>query len=232
MKATKAILIGGSGRVGQALARELSVLYDTVILIARKQPTVMTANMHIYLVNDFQSLPTLIESMAIGFDTHAFSCLGVTFGQVASQDEFYRVNVLYNVQFAQACHKKGVKRFFYLSKAGVDQPKDAQQSAKADVERELKNLGFEDLVIFRPYGLTPPKQKSLLGLSSPSWLLHEAKSALLSGLGLTQKQALTPNQVAASMAFLAYQLNQAPHQLGPKIIKHEQMQSLNRLIVD
>lgn len=219
---TKAILIGASGRVGQALARQLSALYETVILVTRTQPAVMSANMHIYHVPDFQSLPTIISGISIGADTDAFSCLGVAKSQVASMDEFYQVNVLYNLEFAKACCDKGVSRFFYLSKEGADQPTGNDELiAKADVEYYLGTLGFDELVVFRLGKLTAPK---LTGLPNISTLFGNAKQAIIDAI--TPVRPLTPEQVASSIALVAYRLSQqAAHE--PKqpvrIISHARM---------
>lgn len=228
---TKAILIGASGRVGRALARELSTLYETVILITRSQPRVMSANMHVYHVTDFQTLEMTIDKISIGADTDAFSCLGVTKSQVASMDEFYQVNALYNMQFASACHKKGVKRFFYLSKAGADKPKNnAELLAKADVEYHLQQLKFEELLIFRLAKLSRPTQK--LSLLRINQLFADAKQKLIDTLSFDDYEVLTPKQVAACMALVAYQTHQSSHRINQQafsVISHEKMCQLLRI---
>ena len=229
---TKAIIIGGSSRVGQALARELALIYETVILITRTQPRAISANMQVYHVPDFQSLPTTIEAMAIGADTDAFSCLGVSRTQVASDDEFYQVNVLYNLEFAKACKQKGVQQFYYLSKDGADAPNhDVELTAKADVEHYLRTLSFDTLAIFRLNRLTALKQQ--LSLKSLGSIGVQSIQGALTAIRLKRKRALTPEQVAACMALLAYEHNHQPQLRTPNqatIITHEQMiKTLNRL---
>ena len=161
---TKAILIGGSSRVGEALAQELALIYESVILITRTQPRAMSANMQVYHVADFRALASTIETVAIGADTDAFSCLGVSKQQVPSHDEFYQVNVLYNLEFAKACKQKGVQQFYFLSKEGADTPNhDDELTAKADVEYDLRTLSFDTLAIFSFVSLNltqaPPEPK-------------------------------------------------------------------------
>lgn len=229
---TKAIIIGGSSRVGQALARELALIYETVILVTRTQPRMISVNMQVYHVADFQSLPTTIETMAIGSDTDAFSCLGVSRTQVASDDEFYQVNVLYNLEFAKACKKKGVQQFYYLSKDGADVPNhDTELTAKADVEYYLRTLSFDTLVIFRLNRLMPSKYQ--LSLKAISNIGIQALKGALSAIRLKRKHALAPEQVAACMALLAYEHNHQPQLRTPNqatIITHEQMmKTLNKL---
>ena len=211
---TKAILIGGSSRVGEALAQELALIYESVILIMRTQPRAMSANMQVYHVADFRALASTIETVAIGADTDAFSCLGVSKQQVPSHDEFYQVNVLYNLEFAKACKQKGVQQFYFLSKEGADTPNhDDELTAKADVEYDLRTLSFDTLAIFRLYRLTLPKHRlSLKSLGSQT--LNK------------NNRALEPKQVAACMAITAHKHNHQPQLRTPNqatIITHEQM---------
>lgn len=218
----KAILIGGSNRVGQALMRELGALYDTLIVITRTPPHSISENMHIYHVQNFDNLAGIIASMPIGADTDAFSCLDMDKKDAASLDEFYQVNVLFNLDFAKSCLEKGVARLFYLSQAGVDAPtKDQKLIAKADVEYHLQSLGFDELVVFRPYRLTPPKTqfslKNAKNLSLHTGLdfgLKLAKNTIENTVGnlghlisLDKKPPISPKRVAAAMSLTAYRLH-------------------------
>lgn len=216
----KAILIGVSDGVGQALARELSAMYQTVILITRTPPKAMTANMQIYQVADFDALATMLASISIGADTDAFSCLELNADKYVSADEFYRVNVLHNLQFANLCHEKGVERFFYLSRHGVERPdKSDDLSAKADVEYHLRTLGFGRVVIFRPYktadadGLLSQVQNRAFGVAN----------RLLSSVKLSLDLPLNPKQVAACMAMTAYRLHSNVADDAVTIVTHAQM---------
>lgn len=202
----KAVLIGSSGRIGQALARELSALYDTLIIIARTPPQRISENMHIYHVPDFHTLASTIDSMPLGADTDAFSCLEVAKKDTNSDEEFYQINVLFNVIFAQACQAKGVKRFFYLSKAGADNPqKDPELLAKAEVEQSLQSLDF-DVVSFRLDKLTPAKDK--LSLKSVGRFgMQLAKTTLDKITPFHKTEALTPKRIAIAISLSAYRLN-------------------------
>lgn len=203
----KAVLIGASGRVGQALTRELAALYDTLIVITRTQPATISENTHIYHVQNFDALSDTIASMAIGADTDAFSCLGMDKQDAMSEDEFYQVNVLFNIAFAKACQDKGVQRFFYLSKMGADKAgRDTELIARADVEHYLKSLDFSKVVFFRLHKLTFAKDKFSFKTAG-RFGLNLAKNTLSSALSLDKKQRLTPKRVAAAMSLTAYRLH-------------------------
>lgn len=219
----KAILIGASDDIERALVRELSTLYQTVILVTRTPPKSMTANMHLYHLADFDTLATALASIAIGADTDAFSCLEFARDEYMTADEFYRINVLHNIEFANLCKTKGVECFFYLSKQGAAYPdKSDELSAKADVEYHLQTLGFDNVVILRPNLVT----------SSASLLANVQNQAvgiakqLLKPFKIPLNTRLSPEQVATCMAIAAYQANGTVQHKAMQIIEHEQMSRL------
>lgn len=223
----KAVLIGASGRVGKALTQELAALYDTLIIITRTQPNTISENTHIYHVQNFDVLSDTIASMPIGLDTDVFSCLSIAKKDATSSDEFHQVNVSFNLAFAKACHDKGVKRFFYLSKMGADKAKgDVELVAKSDVESYLSSLNFGDVVFFRLHKLTPAKEKLSIK-SLARFGMYFAKTTLNTMISFDKKERLTPKRVAAAMALTVYQLNlrnkYQTHGKNCLVISHDEM---------
>lgn len=223
----KAIVIGSSGRVGQALVRELAALYDTLIVITRTQPRSISENMYVYHVKNFDVLADTIALMPIGADTDAFSCLGVAKKNVASQDGFYQVNVLFNIAFAKACRDKGVARFFYLSKSGVQNAgKDVELIAKAEVESYLKTLEFDDLVVFRLQKLSPVREQFPLKVATKLGL-NLVKNTIGAIIAFDKKEMLSPERVAVAMSLIAYELNLQgkyhANKEGFRVVLHDQM---------
>lgn len=64
--------------VGQHLVKQLSELYDTLIVIARRPPRYINASMRFYQINDFDNLSEVFASVGADRTTDAFSCLGTT----------------------------------------------------------------------------------------------------------------------------------------------------------
>ena len=116
----KAIVIGATGLVGKKLVSQLNLMYDSLIIVARKPPKHMSAQMQFYQLGDFNNLEETLGNISIGPDTDAFSCLGTTKKQAGSDEDFKRIDYDYNLNFAKACHQKGVQRFFILSALGAD----------------------------------------------------------------------------------------------------------------
>ncbi|MGM8897981.1 MULTISPECIES: NAD-dependent epimerase/dehydratase family protein [unclassified Psychrobacter] len=147
----KAILIGATGLVGQHLAKQLSELYDTLIVIARRPPRYINASMRFYQVNDFDNLADVFANIGVDATTDAFSCLGTTKKQAGSDEAFRKVDYDYNVSFAKLCFDKGVKNFFLLSAMNADvDSRFLYNRVKAETEQTIMSLGFERLAVFRP----------------------------------------------------------------------------------
>ena len=147
----KAILIGATGLVGQHLVKQLSELYDTLIIIARRPPRYINASMRFYQVSDFDNLAEIFASVGADRTTDAFSCLGTTKKQAGSDEAFRKVDHDYNVNFAKLCHDKGVKNFFLLSSMNADiDSRFLYNRVKAETEQSIMAVGFEQLAIFRP----------------------------------------------------------------------------------
>ena len=147
----KAIVIGATGLVGQHLIKQLSELYDTLIVIARRPPRFINASMRFYQVNDFDNLTEVFTSVGVNKDTDAFSCLGTTKKQAGSDEAFRKVDHGYNVTFAKLCYDKGVENFFLLSSMNADiDSRFIYNRVKAETENSITALNFTELIIFRP----------------------------------------------------------------------------------
>lgn len=147
----KAIVIGATGLVGQHLIKQLSELYDTLIVIARRPPRYINASMRFYQVKDFDNLAEVFASVGADRTTDAFSCLGTTKKQAGSHEAFYKVDHDYNVNFATLCRDKSVENFFLLSSANADvESRFLYNRVKAETEQSIMALDFAQLVIFRP----------------------------------------------------------------------------------
>lgn len=147
----KAIVIGATGLVGKKLVSQLSLMYDSLIIVARKPPKQMSTQMQFYQLSDFNNLEETLGNISIGSDTDAFSCLGTTKRQAGSEDAFKLIDYDYNLNFAKVCHSKGVQRFFIVSALGADaKSRIFYNRVKGELEDSLSELGFNELVIFQP----------------------------------------------------------------------------------
>ncbi|MGE6480841.1 NAD-dependent epimerase/dehydratase family protein [Psychrobacter namhaensis] len=228
----KAIVIGATGLVGQHLVKQLSELYDTLIVIARRPPRYINASMRFYQVNDFDNLAEIFTSVGVDRKTDAFSCLGTTKKQAGSDEAFRKVGRDYNVNFAKLCQQKGVENFFLLSSMNADMDsRFLYNRVKAETEQSIIALGFTQLVIFRP-----------------SLLLGKHKGRPLESIGQKAFQLISPlvseslslhpisaKRVASAMAMSAhgiYERNKyrtEPMTQQVDVIENKQMLAMTRV---
>ena len=227
----KAIVIGATGLVGQHLIKQLSELYETLIVIARRPPRYINASMRFYQTNDFDNLPEIFASVGADRTTDAFSCLGTTKKQAGSDEAFRKVDYGYNVTFAKLCRDKGVENFFLLSSmnAKIDS-RFLYNRVKAETEQAIEALNFVQLLIFRP-SLLLGKHKGR-PLESISQKAFQLISPLVSeSLPL---HPISAERVAVAMAIMAQdsyerrKYHTAPALERLTIIENKQMLAMTR----
>ncbi len=228
----KAIVIGATGLVGQHLVKQLSEIYDTIIVIARRPLRYINASIHFYQVNDFDNLAQVCTSVAADNNTDAFSCLGTTRKLAGSDDAFRKVDHDYNVSFATLCRDKGVENFFLLSAMNNDiNSRFLYNRVKAETEQSIIALGFNQLYIFRP-SLLLGKHKGRT-LENMSQNLFKVLSPLVpESLSI---HPISAKRVASAMTMSAnnlyerrkYQVDSLPAQTN--IIENKQMLAMTRV---
>jgi len=81
----------------------------------------------------------------------AICCLGTTLKKAGSVEKFRQVDHDLVVDFATLALRSGVKTFLVMSSIGANLlSKNAYLRIKGEMERDLEEIGFESLVIFRP----------------------------------------------------------------------------------
>lgn len=228
----KAIVVGATGLVGQHLVKQLSEIYDTLIIVARRPPRYINASMHFYQVNDFENLAEVFANVNADKKTDAFSCLGTTRKQAGSDEAFRKVDHDYNVSFATLCRNKGVENFFLLSAMNVDiDSRFLYNRVKAETENSITALGFAQLFIFRP-SLLIGKHKG-----RPLENISQMAFGLISPL-ISESISLHPisaKRVASAMVMSAHQIYErrnyrsdaTPNTIN--IIENKQMLAMTRV---
>ncbi|WP_131667221.1 NAD-dependent epimerase/dehydratase family protein [Psychrobacter pygoscelis] len=228
----KAIIIGATGLVGQQLVKQLSALYDKIIVIARRPPRYMNASMHYYQLNDFANLADTFANLDLDYHTDAFSCLGTTQKQAGSEEAFRQVDYNYNVDFATLCFNKGVRQFFLLSALGAQvDSRIFYNRVKAETELAIEAIGFTNLTVFRP-SLLLGKHKG-----RPLERLSQGVFRLISPIvpESVSVHPISAKRVAIAMAMTAHQLYEQAKFRSPRhtpkttIIENKQMLAMTRV---
>lgn len=192
----KAIVAGSTGLIGGFLINELEndSEFDSVVALTRKpkQNSVKTT----WKVINFDSESEL-ESATKGVDV-VFCCLGTTMKTAGSKEDFYKVDFQYVVDLAKAAQKNGVRQFSVISAAGADaKSKIFYNQVKGDMEAAIRELGFNELIIFHPSILIGPRKESRFG-ESVGIVLGKIFSPLLIG-SLKKYHPIHVSKIAEAM---------------------------------
>jgi len=89
------------------------------------------------------------------------SAFGTTKAAAGGFENQYKIEHGLNVELARAAHDAGVKVFVLISGAGASKTSSFQYSRmKADIEEDIKALGFERMVILRPGLIAGTREES------------------------------------------------------------------------
>lgn len=144
-----AIIAGASGLIGNELVQKLisSDDYQLIYSLVRKKSGLVHEKIN-ELVIDFEKMDQLKFDEPID---DVFCTLGTTMKQAGSRDNFKKVDYEYVVALADLAKQSGASKFLVISSMGAD-PKSSvfYSQVKGMTEEALKNIGFKQLVIFRP----------------------------------------------------------------------------------
>lgn len=136
----KAVVVGGSGLVGQALLRELSrdPAWTSIVSVARRAHAA-PARVQVRALDDVPEADV------------AFCALGTTIKKAGSQEAFRSVDHDLVVRFAEAAKARGARAFHVVSALGADERSRVfYNRVKGEMERDVRALGFEGACAYRP----------------------------------------------------------------------------------
>ena len=145
----KAWVLGATGATGSALVEQLlgNDEYKEVHVFVRRPLQLQHTKLHVHVVDMErpEEWQTCLEADV------AFSCLGTTLRDAGSKDAQHRVDVDYQLQFAEMARRSGVRTFVLLSAAGAN-PKSKlfYMRLKGKAEEGVRALMFERTFFFRP----------------------------------------------------------------------------------
>ena len=155
----KCILLGGSGEVGGAVARQLirnngctqlTMIGRRAVTTFQNEPKVT----QIVLDTSASDFEDTVKLNAQGHDV-AISCLGIGSGTNSmTEAQMLAVEVTLLGQFARACKAAGVKNFELLTAVGVsEQGVNSRVKYLRVLSKKLStviDIGFEKLAVFKP----------------------------------------------------------------------------------
>ncbi len=147
--AKKAIIVGASGLIGKFCLSYLLMdkNYSEVIVISRHALPIKDQKLK-NIVCDFEELEKYSNEL-IADDV--FCCLGTTIKVAGTKENFKKVDLHYPIKVANITKKNGASKFLVVSAMGANKNSSIfYNQVKAEMEEQLKSIGFKGLYIFRP----------------------------------------------------------------------------------
>ncbi len=153
------IVIGSTGLIGTNLLEVLSgnEQVKTVYSVSRSKPEKTSPKViHIPFDSGNYNMPSNTDA--------AFCALGTTMKKAGSKEAFLEVDLKMATNFASKAKEAGINRLAVVSSIGAN-PKSSNfyLRTKGQMEDEIKNIGFERLVIVRPSLLLGKRNEKRFG---------------------------------------------------------------------
>jgi uncharacterized protein YbjT (DUF2867 family) len=187
------ILAGGSGLIGQALAKKLEG--PDLRLITRRQSDASAEQ----IVAPVEAWPEHIGASSPGI---AISTLGTTIKQAGSQAAFQAVDHGLVISVAQAAKDAGARHFIMVTSVGASaKSSNFYIKTKGETEEAVKAMGFDRVDILRPGLLKGNRQGPSRPMESLMIMLSPITD-LFTPAVLSQYRSIEAQDVANAIAKL------------------------------
>jgi len=192
----KVAIAGTTGLIGREVLQLLNFhpKVDKIISIQRRSTGIKYLKVE-EVVTHFDELSEEI----IPKNTDAFiCCLGTTMKKAKTKQRFKKVDYEYVIKLAQVAKKKGCEHFLVVSAIGVKKNSlFFYNRVKAEMEEELKKMGFKQLDIFQP-ALLVGRRKDFRLVEKISIWIFKGLNILLIG-SFANYSSIHANTVAKSI---------------------------------
>jgi uncharacterized protein YbjT (DUF2867 family) len=161
MLRTKSLVVGSKGLIGSSIVTQLLERKESVIALVRTDETSTNSLLDFHKVN-FDDLKFSNDFFSDVKDL--FICLGTTIKKAGSEDAFQKVDVTYCNQIAKEALQGGVTNLSIVTSVGSDSnSKNFYLKSKGLIEKQILELDFESISIYRPGLLIGPRDEFRLG---------------------------------------------------------------------
>ncbi|HEY4651643.1 MAG TPA: oxidoreductase [Pontibacter sp.] len=199
-KTRNALIVGASGLVGGHCLRLLlnSDRYSQVISVGRRDLPLIHPKLDQKVV-DFDNLKKYSAELAAD---DIYCCLGTTIKKAGSKADFYKVDHTYVVELARLTAARNAAQFLVVSAMGADAGSMFfYNKVKGQMERDVQELGFRGVHIFRPSLLLGEREEYRTGEEVAAKVMGPLSSLLV---GPLRKYKPIPGEdVAKAMLYAA-----------------------------
>jgi uncharacterized protein YbjT (DUF2867 family) len=196
----RAIVIGATGLVGQAVVDQLADAdhISNVITLTRRPAEHSRSSVHNHVVafDHLEDYASLFRADVL------FSCLGSTRKQAGSIAAQRTVDLEYQYTAAQLAANQGVRHYLLVSASGANcNSNNPYLKMKGELEQRVQVLPFQRISIFQPSLLLGHRTDFRLGEKLGGWILP----VLCTIPGLRRFRPINGQQVAAKMVQISRQ---------------------------
>jgi len=148
----KAVIVGATGAVGKDLVEILlrDEVYERIDAFVRRDMGIHNEKLNVHII-DFEKTESWADDVK---GDVLFSCLGTTLKLAGSKEAQWRVDHDYQLEFAKAAAKNGVKKYILVSSMWASSSSMSfYTKMKGVLEDEVRKLPFEHIVILQPPSL-------------------------------------------------------------------------------
>ena len=157
MLRTKSLVVGSTGLIGSSIITQLLEKEESVIALVRTDEASINPLLDFHKVN-FDDLKFPNDFFSDIKDL--FICLGTTIKKAGSEDAFQKVDVTYCKEIAKEAQQGGVTNLSIVTSVGSDSnSKNFYLKSKGLIERQILELDFESISIYRPGLLIGPRDE-------------------------------------------------------------------------
>jgi len=216
------VMLGATGAVGGHVVRTLDGMQDvsSMTLLGRRRVAGIPGEKADQKVVDVFD-PTSYESALSGHDS-GICTLGVGEPSKVSREDFVRIDKMAVLLFAESCRRAGVRHFQLLGSVGANpRSRSFYLRTKGELERALRDLGFERLSIFRPSMILTPTNR--YGFTQAVALAVWPRLASILVGGLRKYRGISVDALGRAMA-----LNFRSPSTGVEILHWDEIDALAR----
>jgi uncharacterized protein YbjT (DUF2867 family) len=194
----KAIVIGATGVVGREVVELLSQSeqFSEIVTFTRREFEFNSPKVINYVI-DFDQIENYSDLIEGEF---FFSCLGTTKSQAGSIELQRKVDLSYQLQFAQIAAKNGVHHYLLVSSPSADaESSNPYLKMKGELDDQVKELDFVSSSIFRP-SLIDGKREDSRPVEKLGVILTQPLKYIP---GLKKYQKITGLEIATKMIYEA-----------------------------
>jgi len=181
MDTKTALLLGGSGLVGQFCLRSLREddHYGRVVVLTRRAAPIHSNPKVKQMVVDFAQ----IGDLSLDVVDDVFCALGTTIRKAGSQEAFRNIDLELPMAAAHRSLEFGAQQFILVSSVDANpKSRNFYLRTKGELEEKLCSLPFTGVQVFRPSFLVGTRRESRLGESLGIGLARLLQLTLMGGL--------------------------------------------------